>query len=264
MSESVDDDVMLDLVAAYALGVLPPTEHRLVTTYLLENAAAREEFERLRPVADLVGLAAEEPVDSARSARMKQRVMATVNAQVDAQITPLGMSRRRESTRSSWFAGAGLATAAAVVFALVSTIQNFSLRSDLANANARTATLQAQIAQNARVRSRDREMVADLIAADAVRFAVPQGEVVKHGSHVYLTLRSLPPLPRGKVYEAWTIAKGSKTPAPSVLFTPSASGVAVVALPENADSLAAVALSVEPEGGSKAPTSKPTFVRPLS
>jgi hypothetical protein len=25
-----------------------------------------------------------------------------------------------------------------------------------------------------------------------------------------------------------------------------------------------VALSVEPEGGSKAPTSKPTFVRPLS
>jgi anti-sigma-K factor RskA len=151
-----------------------------------------------------------------------------------------------------------------VVFALISTIQNFSLRGDLANANARAATLQAQIAQNERVRTRDREMVADLVAVDAQRYPVPQGDVVKHGSHLYLTLHALPPLPRGKVYQAWTIAKGSKTLAPSIVFTPSASGVAVVALPENAETLAVVALSVEPDGGSKSPTSKPTFVRPLS
>jgi len=37
-----------------------------------------------------------------------------------------------------------------------------------------------------------------------------------------------------------------------------------VQLPVNASGLAAVALSVEPEGGSKAPTSKPTFIQPLS
>jgi anti-sigma-K factor RskA len=261
MSET-QNEAMLDLVAAYALGVLPPAEHRLVTTYLLENPAARAEFEELGAAANLIGLAAEEPVDSARSARMKQRVMETVTGPSAADGTHFA-ARRNGSQRSSWFAGAGLAAAAAVVFALVSTIQNFSLRSDLAGANARAAALQAQIAQNERVRIRDREMVADLIAADAQRFPVPQGEVVKHGSHLYLTLRSLPPLPRGKVYQAWTIAKGSKTLAPSVVFTPSASGVAVVALPENADTLAVVALSVEPEGGSKTPTSKATFVRPL-
>jgi hypothetical protein len=107
-------------------------------------------------------------------------------------------------------------------------------------------------------------MIADLIASDAQRYPVPQGEVVKHGTHVYLTLHALPSLPRGKVYQAWTIAKGSKTLVPSIVFTPSAAGVAIVALPENADNLAVIALSVEPEGGSKAPTSKPTFVRPLS
>jgi len=71
-------------------------------------------------------------------------------------------------------------------------------------------------------------------------------------------------LPKGKVYQAWTIAKGTKTLAPSINFTPSAAGNAVVALPENGDNITLVALSVEPEGGSKAPTSKPTFVRPLS
>jgi len=264
MSDTPERGAMMDLVAAYALGVLPPGEHALVTAYILENPQARAEFEALRPVADLVGLAAEGPVDSARTARMKQRVLAIANVPAVTPIGAAGAARRNGGERSSWFIGAGLAAAAAVVFALVSTIQNFSLRSDLANANSRAASLQAQIAQNERVRSRDREMVADLIATDAQRFPVPQGEVIKHGAHLYLTLHSLPPLPRGKVYQAWTIAKGAKTLAPSIVFTPSAAGNAVVALPENAEALAVVALSIEPEGGSKAPTSKALFVRPLT
>jgi anti-sigma-K factor RskA len=263
MNDMPDRDAMMELVAAYALGILPRSEHALVTAYILANPPARAEFEALRPVADLVGLAAEEPVDSARTARMKQRVMATVNAQAP-DAARAGAPRRNGSERSSWFVGAGLAAAAAVVFALVSTIQNFSLRSDLANANSRAASLQAQIAQNERVRMRDREMVADLIATDAQRFPVPQGEVIKRGAHVYLTLHSLPPLPRGRVYQAWTIAKGAKTLAPSIVFTPSAAGNAVVALPENAEALAVVALSIEPEGGSKTPTTKALFVRPLT
>jgi hypothetical protein len=260
MNDMPDRDAMLDLVAAYALGVLPRSEHALVTAYILANPPARAELEALRPVADLVGLAAEEPVDSVRTSRMKRRVMAALSAQASPAVTP----RRNGSERSSWFIGAGLAAAAAVVFALVSTIQNFSLRSDLANANARATSLQVQIAQNERVRMRDREMVGDLTATDAQRFPVPQGEVIKRGSHIYLTLHSLPPLPRGKVFQAWTIAKGAKSLAPSIVFTTSATGNAVVALPENAEALAVVALSIEPEGGSKAPTSKALFVRPLT
>jgi hypothetical protein len=262
MNDTPDRETMLDLVAAYALGVLPRSEHALVTAYLLADPQARAEFEALRPVADLVGLSAEEPVDSGRTARMKERVMAAARA--PALGSAAGAARRTAGERSSWFVGAGLAAAAAVVFALVSTIQNFSLRSDLANANSRAASLQAQIAQNERVRMRDREMVADLIATDAQRFPVPQGEVIKRGTHVYLTLHSLPTLPRGRVYQAWTIPKGAKALAPSIVFTPSAAGNAVVALPENAETLAVVALSVEPEGGSKAPTTKALFVRPLT
>lgn len=263
MNDSPDREAMMELVAAYALGVLPPAEHALVTAYILEHPEARAEFAALRPTADLIGLSAEEPVDSARSARMKARLMATVNAQAVAAVAPLGSARRTGSERG-WFIGAGLAAAAAVVFALISTIQNFSLRSDLANANARAVTLQTQLAQNARARTREREMIADLVAGDAQRYPVPEGDVVKHGSHLYLTLHALPPLPHGKVYQAWTIAKGAKTLAPSVVFTPTAGGGAIVALPENADGLAVVALSVEPEGGSKAPTSKAIFVRPLT
>lgn len=266
MNGSADREALMELVAAYALGVLPQAEARQISAFIARDAEARAEYEALRPAANCIGLAAEEPIDSARSTRMKDRLMATVRAEAAARITPIGARRTEQHPNGSrslmW--GTGLAAAAAVVFALVSTIQNFSLRSDLANANRRANTLQTQIAANERVQSHDREMVADLVSADAQRFSVPQGDVVKRGTRVYLALRSLPALPKGKVYQAWTLAKGAKTVAPSVTFVPNSGGVAVIALPENAGNLAAVALTVEPEGGSKSPTSKPAFIRPLS
>lgn len=256
-NNNMDREEMLELVAAYALGTLPASEHRRVSTFMLTDAEARTEYDALRPAADLIGMSAEEPVDAARSARMKANLMATVRAEVAARnVTPI--------SRPGILVGAGLAAAVAASIALVSTIQNFSLRSDLANANARANTLQTQIATNERVQHRDREMVADLVAPDAQHITVPEGEIVRHGQHAYLVLKTLPALPKGKVYQAWTLAKNAKAMTPSITFTPSATGVAVVALPENANGVAAIALSVEPEGGSKAPTSKPEFVRTLS
>jgi hypothetical protein len=157
-----------------------------------------------------------------------------------------------------------LVAAAAVVFALVSTVQDIRLRSDLANAQRTSAQLQTRVAETQQTNENERDMLADLFAGNAKRYAVPNGEVIARGSHVYFALRTLPTLPKGKVYQAWTLAKGAKAVAPSVTFTPNGSGSAVVELPANATSLAAVALSVEPEGGSKAPTSKPTFIQPLS
>ena len=59
-------------------------------------------------------------------------------------------------------------------------------------------------------------------------------------------------------------AKGAKGVAPSITFRPDARGTALIELPEAASNLAAVALTVEPAGGSKQPTSKPAFVQKLS
>jgi anti-sigma-K factor RskA len=77
-------------------------------------------------------------------------------------------------------------------------------------------------------------------------------------------MHDLPALPAGKVYQAWTLPKGSKTMAPSVTFVPDARGVAVVSVPADARVTNVVAVSIEPEGGSKAPTSKPVLVVPLN
>jgi hypothetical protein len=254
MNGSADHDAMLDLVAVAALGALPAAELRVVTLHLAACAECRAEYDALRPAADAVGLIAEEPVDTLRSARMKKRLLAA--------IAPAGS--RRAAGPGGLIVASSLVAAAAVVFALVSTVQDIRLRSDLANAQRTTTQLQTRVAETQRTNENERAMLADLFAANAKRYPVPDGEVVARGSHVYFALRALPALPKGKVYQAWTLAKGAKTVAPSVTFTPNASGSAVVQLPADAANLAAVALSVEPEGGSKAPTSKPAFIQPLS
>jgi hypothetical protein len=168
------------------------------------------------------------------------------------------------ATRMSAIWGTGLAAAAAVVFALVTVIQNFSLRSDLHESQQRIAALQTRIDADRRTVARDRRVLTDLTASDAKRYTVAYGTVVTRGPHLYLALASLPPLPRGKVYQAWTLPNRSKTMAPSVTFTPSQTGITLVPIPEDAGNTAAVAVSVEPEGGSRQPTTKPAFVQPLS
>ena len=105
--------------------------------------------------------------------------------------------------------------------------------------------------------------LADLAAADVKRYRFGDGQVFVRGSHLYVTLPGLAEPPAGKVYQAWTLPKGSKTMAPSITFTPNERDVTVVRLPESALGVAAVAVSVEPAGGSKQPTSKPIAVATL-
>ena len=259
----MDREAMLELVAAYALGVLPAADAAQVAAFVLADPEARREYTDLRAAANLIGTIAEEPVDSARSERMKGRLMATVRGEAPGARRPPAPTVSG-TARSSAVWGTALAAAAAVVFALISVIQNFGLRSDLAEAQRRAAASQSQAVAARASAERANHMLADLSAPDAKRYTVPYGTVVRRGSHVYLALTSLPPLPRGHVYEAWTLAKGAKTVAPSVTFAPTVNGVTLVPLPEDANHLAAVALSVEPDGGSRAPTTKPAFVQPLS
>src|ERR1700677_3239899 len=80
MNPTNDREALLDLVAAYALGSLANSEQGLVAAFILSDPEARREYDELRAAANFVGLSAEEPVDSARAARMKERLMASVRA----------------------------------------------------------------------------------------------------------------------------------------------------------------------------------------
>ncbi|HEY4442164.1 MAG TPA: anti-sigma factor [Candidatus Elarobacter sp.] len=262
MNDAPTREEMMELVALYALGVLPRDQAALVAAFLAADDDARAEYHALRATADAIAVTAAEPVDSARSARMKERLSARIRADAASPA-----ARRRIGPAAGWLWAAGLTAAASLLLAIISSVQVFTTQGQLAQANRRIGTLQTQVAQaqrTAQFERQERLMIGDLAAPDAKRYDVNDGIVVVRGDRLYLALSKLPPPPKGKVYQAWTLAKGAKAMQPSVTFAPNAEGVAVVALPVDASRLGAVALSVEPDGGSKAPTSKPTFVQPLS
>jgi Anti-sigma-K factor rskA len=275
MTNAHDDK--LDSIALLALGVLSADEARGVVEHARTCAECRAEYAELRASADAVPFAAELRVgelDELSSARLKASVMNLVRASNGA-----GAQRVATAADSTSSAGAGVASlrartawapyfvaAAAVVIAILSSLNLASLRSQSDRSSQQVAALQSQLAAQSHIDERERAMelrLAALTAPGSKHFTVPSGEVVTSGGRVYLALH-VSQLAPGKVYQAWTLHAGAKAVAPSVTFVPEPGGIAFVELPESSNGLAAVAVSVEPAGGSKAPTSTPAFVRTLT
>jgi hypothetical protein len=244
-------DQQLDDVAAYALGALSGPDAALVNEHLRTCAECLGEYDALRPATTALAYSAEACFDGTSgpvaSPLLKARIMRGVRSS-----SASGPSRRAPMVWPAY-----LVAAACLVIAMISTIGNMSLsgqlksqESDLASSQSRTTNLSHELADQ-------RTMLADLMSGDAKRFTIDGGQVVARGQRLYIAMHDMPTPPKGKVYQAWTLAKGAKAVSPSVTFVPDARGVAVVALPENAQDTAEVAVSVEPDGGSKAPTTKP-------
>ncbi|MDQ2857364.1 MAG: anti-sigma factor [Candidatus Eremiobacteraeota bacterium] len=262
------DEAMLDDVALLALGVLSAADAARVADHARACPICRAEYASLRGAADLLGYSAELAAtasDELAAARLKSRVMGEVRGRSEsAPARPRALASARP-----WYAYA--AVAAALAIAILSSINNSTLRSANDRERIRVAALERQSSEQrsdaaaaaARARLLDARLAA-LLAPGAKHYGVPGGEVVTRGGRVIIALRRTAPLAPGKVYQAWTLARGAKRVAPSVTFTPDGNGTAFVELPEAADRLTAVAVSIEPRGGSRAPTSKPAFIRPLS
>lgn len=105
----------------------------------------------------------------------------------------------------------------------------------------------------------------DPLAKD-VTFGVPaaRGRVfVSPSKGVVLIAAQLPALDAGKTFELWVIPATGGNPIPSGLFRGNDDSSAIFVRPGPADRIAAVAVSVEPEGGSPQPTTTPFIVTKL-
>jgi len=224
-------DELVESVAAYALGMLSAEQSAEVAEHLKTCERCREEYRFMRPAVTAVAYSAEARAEATSGAAvvrplLKARVMQRVRAEAVRRVQP-----------SVW--PAYLAAAACLAIALFTGFSYVSLHSRM-------------IAQQ--------QMVADLMSPDSQHHRFAGGEVLTHGERLYIMMHKMPPPPPGHVYQAWTMPKGRKTVAPSVTFMPGSGGATVVRLPEAATTLAAVAVSVEPSGGSIAPTTKPVAV----
>ncbi len=148
---------------------------------------------------------------------------------------------------------------AAVCFALAiaTTLNSLAQTSQLRQLQSEIARSDDRVMMYARALAIARTMIADLQSPQAQHFGSGDDEVIASNGRLYLSMRNLAMPPHGRVYQAWTLARNATSMTPSVTFIPDPHGVAIVALAD-ADAVRTreVAVSTEPEGGSRAPTSR--------
>jgi anti-sigma-K factor RskA len=128
----------------------------------------------------------------------------------------------------------------------------------------------ADVAALDAARSADAEVAAVLSAADArvASAATSAGGTAtvvasRRGGTVVFTSSGLPVLPPSSVYELWFIGSAGVRPAGLVPSPAPASGAAVLVLASGLSGDDAVGVTVEPAGGTTAPTTTPIVVLTL-
>ena len=268
----VHDDEFYDSIALLALGVLPAAEAEPLAKHVGMCADCRMLYATMRASSDLVGYQEEalgDRFDEVSRFRLKSRVMKLIRTADPAEVEKMAPSlngkpakRARPEIHRTWL-GWAIATAA-IAIAAIDTISNGALRDENDRLSS-IATQQSNIATVAFEQARDLDRrVALLTTPGGKRFSLSNGMIVASNGRIVIAMRNLPALPSGKVYQAWTLARGAKLMTPRATFSPDSSGIAFVDVPAALQDVSAVAVSVEPAHGSTEPTTKPAFIRKLS
>jgi anti-sigma-K factor RskA len=263
------------LASEYAVGSLPASESSEFETHLATCPDCREEVAEMRDIAvQLSEAVATDPPPSLRASVLSQIaqlpqsprtpvsqpqvvVAATAPSYAAAPAAPSNVVPLQRRSRATWMTG--LVAAAAVIAAVALggwAIQN---RNDAHEAQARSTTLSSKLAAATTAAARLTEVLAapDVKTASHTFATGGSGTVVLSASEgrALLLAKDLPALPSGKVYEAWTLKKHT---VPAGTFV-AGQNQTVLSLPSSTVDASAVAVTVEPAGGSQQPTTEPIF-----
>lgn len=234
------------LAAAYALDALPADEERFFESHLPHCSACMQEVAEFRDTAAALGSAAAEPAP----AELRGKVLAQIDmTRQDPPLLPDHTLAADPPTKR--LKAAVLSVAAAALIVVV------GLTAVVAGLNRRLDDLEARSGEIHHVLASQDVRTVDLAAAGAVaRLIVSETS----GAGLFVA-EGLAPLPEGMVYELWLIR--ASEPAPAGIFRPDGEGSAVQILTGDVRSADAVALTVEPAGGSLQPTSDPVMAAEL-
>jgi anti-sigma-K factor RskA len=237
---SPPDDI-LDLLTAYALGALEPSEIARVSALLDEQPELRATLAELRATADKLPFGLPEAVPPED---LRQRVLDRATGRSSQSISQPRPPARR---LYGWLAGLGGIAAVAVLAAAIGWAQLFQARSDLVETRAVLVETQQKVAESQAV-------IASLQGSggSASILRTRDGAVM---------IAHLPPLEPGRVYQLWRI-QGSNSPASAGTFFVNPQGFTTAALPSDQQPRAGevVAVTNEPVGGSPGPTSDPLIL----
>lgn len=242
---------LIELAAAYVLGATTPDETRAIEAALPHSPDLAAEVRSFREVT--ARMAQSEPVQP--STAVRERLMQQVAAVPSpaARATPVTPIRRR----GGWFVPAALAAASLV--AVVSTAQLMQYRAQLRTTEAqlarREATLDRLLLAEGALR------VVQLRAADTVNGPGIQLFWDAGRNTAVIHAFRLPPAAAGRAYQVWAIVDGK--PLPLDTFNSDPDGHALIEgmpIPASMRSASALAITEEPVGGSREPTTVPFLV----
>ncbi len=238
-----------DLYELYVLGLLEDPDRALIEADLQGNdPAARERLRRALETNAILGTLAPEV---APSKQLRRRV--------------LSIAERRDS-RLPWnLAWIGLS--ACLVAGLVYTgVQRQGVEAELVEARADLDQTRAALEVREASLAFLRRPETRLLKAGTGEARQPVAKVFVNGTQgVLLVAANLPALDAGRIYEMWVVPKVGG-PRPAGLFKSAADGSAIHLRPGPVDltEAAAIALSVEPDGGSAQPTTAPFLITPVA
>lgn len=248
IAHSDSDDEHL-LVGAYAVDAVDDVERARFERHLQTCASCAQELPELREALARVGSAeAVEP-----PAGMRDSVMARIGDTRQVLPTPSlsngSSAGSAAGIRSSRRRGLNILAAAAVVLGVVAGgagIYSYQQNQDVDVVTAQAQEVNAVVtAPDARLKS----LTFQDGAQAAVITSAQKGQAV-------LLARDVPALANGQVYQSWALdAAGNATSAGT--WSPGSDGSAAVPLQGYERSTAAIAVTVEPAGGSAQPTTKP-------
>ena len=242
----MDDKSFEDLKDAYALGALPDDERATVEAYLALHPERQAEIDDMAGIAGLLALA---PPQQEPSADLRRKVMQVVESEA-------AVPRDAESPTSSWFGWLGgfrnvaLGAAAVLLVGLLSW-------NVLLQANVQDLRGQVEEARSANEAQETREIA--LGGTWAEQGARAEVTALKDDRAI-LVVEDMPSMPEDRTGQVWVIHDDK--PLPSGLLDPSGN-MAATAITTPLRGADAIAVTIEPAGGSDEPTSDPVLVQEL-
>ena len=238
----MDHEHFDELKDAFVLGALPDEERREFEEYLSDHPERQAEIDELGTVASLLALS---PQEQEPRPELRRNIMGVVEAEAGRSRAEsrAGLARIRE------FLGVrGLALGAAVLLVIGLFSWNMVLQGEVRDLQGRVQSMQS---------SQEGRMVA-LKGPGAAHGA--RAELVIHNHRAVLMAEDMPRVPKDKIFQIWVIK--DDVPEPSGLFEPTKDSVAAV-VEHPVDNADAVAVTVEPKGGSPKPTTEPMLTAKL-
>ena len=246
---SIRCEELRDMYELYALGVLDPEERAEIDEHLGRRCDVCTPAVK-RAAAINAAILSFVP-DVAPPRGLRSRVIASVGG---------------GSKRFSWWPVWAVATAGLAVAAMTFYFEQRDASAQLAQVNQKLSDRTVEVKRANQVLEFLNQPETKAVGFSGTEAAPPKGNFfVNPRGGVLLIATNLPALEPGKTYQMWVIPKG-KNPVPAGLFRSDEHGTAthLQTGPVDVASLAAVAVSLEPESGSAQPTTKPMIVAPFS